>query len=720
LIGAKTMRDLGMSINLELGLVTLRNSDRRLPIIATRPQASKVMLLADITLPPRTETLLSAGVKQSSVATSVPIRAGDSVVVERTSMFNRRDAHIAGCCATVSSDHTVPVLFLNTSPHDVILRAGTLIAIATHFDSTSICAVLGSREDSLSKDSATRDSTLIANVIASSVGGQGRADTSAAAAPNSPSTGDHTPSTETTSKPPDVTVVDDPTIMVKHIERIEARVARAFNFITDEKTKQRRKRELTSILMRHLPVPGPKLGCAPGPLGHHTIKLKDPNAAPLYIPQYRLSATENNAQQQEIEKLLAADIIEPVSAATPSLSNSPTLMIPKRTGKWRMVIDLRRLNGIIEPMHYALPSINTILDSFGTATMFSTLDITQAFHNLSLTPRSRPLTAFTSSNGRRYQYRRLVQGLASAPSAWQAFIESVLINPSTGLTYRALAIYLDDIILFHSDADAHLRDLQTILQVLQANSLTLNLDKCVFASDVVDYLGHRISSGATIQPLEERVKAIAEFPVPKSRKALKRFIGMCTYYTTYMPAFSSIAAPLHCLASQRTSVFSPYVWTPECDISFRAIKHMLTNKPCLRSPDYSKPFILQCDASGYGVGHLLMQEDTDGSRYLVRCGSKTLDKVQRRWSATEREAYAILVAVRACRPYVFGTSFLLESDHKALEQFQSPKDPHGKLNRWSMSLREYDFTVRYKRGAEMVSVDALSRAGSQEPGRKIG
>ncbi|KAI3357900.1 hypothetical protein L3Q82_016288, partial [Scortum barcoo] len=199
------------------------------------------------------------------------------------------------------------------------------------------------------------------------------------------------------------------------------------------------------------------------------------------------------------------------------------------------------------------------------------------------------------------KYTVMPFGMCNAPATFQRLVNKVL-----GGVENCKA-YLDDIVVYSDDWISHVTTLREVFTRLSNASLTLNLAKCEFGKGTVFYLGQQVGQGQ-VCPVDIKITAIATFPVPTTRRELRRFLGMVGYYRRYCKNFSSVAAPLTAL----TSPLKPFTWNDECQQAFECLKGMLSCNPVLSAPDFSVPFKLEVDASAVGAGAVLLQEDTQG------------------------------------------------------------------------------------------------------------
>ncbi|EEZ97618.1 Retrovirus-related Pol polyprotein from transposon gypsy-like Protein [Tribolium castaneum] len=267
-------------------------------------------------------------------------------------------------------------------------------------------------------------------------------------------------------------------------------------------------------------------------------------------------------------------------------------------------------------------------------------------------------------------------------------------------------VYLDDIIITSKTFEEHILLLEEVHKRLEDANLTINLTKCKFFRKSLKYLGF-IVEGNGLRADPDKVKDMINYPNPKTTTEIKRFQGMCSWYRRFIPHFSSLCAPLNNLIKNKDKG-QKIIWTSEAQEAFLKIKNALVSAPILNSPNFSRPFIVQCDASDIGLGALLLQE-IDGIEKIVAYASKTLSKAEKNYSVTEREALAVIFAVEKFRPFIEGTRFTIPTDHNSLTWLFRLKEPTGRLARWIARLSQFDFDLRHIKGKLNVVPDALSR-----------
>lgn len=196
-----------------------------------------------------------------------------------------------------------------------------------------------------------------------------------------------------------------------------------------------------------------------------------------------------------------------------------------------------------------------------------------------------------------------------------------------------------------------------------------------------------------------------ELPSPRNVTEVRRVLGMFSWYRRFVPDFASRIAPLTTLLKKSTK----FAWTKACEQAFLKINKCLVRAPILCCPNYTLPFQVQTDASGYGIGAVLLQPHPDGDR-VISYLSRSLTKQEQHYSTTERECLAVLWAVGKLRPYLEGIPFTVITDHSSLVWLQNLRDPRGRLARWAVRLQQFDFTITHRKGKEHVVPDTLSRS----------
>jgi hypothetical protein len=199
--------------------------------------------------------------------------------------------------------------------------------------------------------------------------------------------------------------------------------------------------------------------------------------------------------------------------------------------------------------------------------------------------------------------------------------------------------------------------LESVLEVLETHGLVANRKKCQFGQQSIDYLGHIISvDGVAVDP--SKIDSVQKWPTPKNVKGVRGFLGLTGYYRKFIQNYGKIAKPLTELTKKDS-----FKWSTEAQEAFEMLKTRLTTAPVLALPDFTKEFTIECDASGQGLGAILMQDKRPIAYYSKALGVRNLTK-----SAYEKELMVVVLAIQHWRPYLIGRRFVVSIDQKSLRQ----------------------------------------------------
>lgn len=294
--------------------------------------------------------------------------------------------------------------------------------------------------------------------------------------------------------------------------------------------------------------------------------------------------------------------------------------------KWRLAIDYRKLNEKTVEDKYPLPRIEEILENLGKCTYFSTLDLAQGFHQIEMSPESIEKTAFSVNNGH-YEYVRMPFGLKNAPSTFQRVVDNVLRE----YLYKFCFVYMDDVVIFSKSLHEHIVHIKQIFNKLREFNLKVQLDKSEFLRKEVAFLGHVITPDG-IKPNPTKIKAVQKYPLPKTIKDIKSFLGLVGYYRRFILNFAKVVSPFTRCLKKGTKID---ITDPDYLDAFHKCKELLTNAPVLAYPDFNKPFHITTDASNIAIGGVLSQSNRPIAYY-----SRTLNSAERNYSTIERELLA--------------------------------------------------------------------------------
>ncbi|CAM8956634.1 unnamed protein product [Rhodiola kirilowii] len=347
-----------------------------------------------------------------------------------------------------------------------------------------------------------------------------------------------------------------------------------------------------------------------------------------------------------VQDMLAEGIIRPST----SPFSSPVLLVRKKDGTWRFCVDYRALNAITVRDQYPMPTVDELFDELHGATVFTKLDLRAGYHQILMASDDIYKTAFHTHDGH-FEFLVMPFGLTNAPSSFQAAMKDVF-RP---LLHKSVLVFMDDILVYSPSWPTHLEHLQSVLTILRTHGYFVKASKCEIAQPKVHYLGH-IISGEGMEMDPSKIEAIVSWEQPTTVKKLRGFLGLAGYYRRFINHFAAIAAPLTKLLRK-----DAFVWGKAATDAFESLKASLAKSPLLALPDFAKPFVVQTDASGVGMGTLLVQEG-----HPVAYFSRQFTPALQITLTYNRELAAAVMAIQKWRHYLLGGHFKLHTDHQPL------------------------------------------------------
>ncbi len=437
----------------------------------------------------------------------------------------------------------------------------------------------------------------------------------------------------------------------------------------------------------------------------HKIKIQE-GASPIYRKPYRYSPRTTDHAKKHIETLLEQDVIEPCISpwSSPVVIVNKPRKSPNDPIQTRMCIDFRGVNDVTIPDRHNLPRLDNTIDRLGTAKpqFFSTIDLIQGFFQQTIDEESRPVTAFTFEGGQ-YCFKRLPMGLKNSPASYTRLLELIL----KGIQYEICLCYIDDIIIYSQRFEDHLIHIDKVLQRIIKANLKVKIGKCCFAKSKISFLGNRLSSNGW-SPDPEKTRVINEYQAPKSKKEVRRWLGMVGFYRKFIPRFPVHAAPLYKLLQGNIE----FKWTEECEKGFHMLKSALVQAPILGYPDFNRPFIVYTDASLDGLSAMLTQvQDQDGEEIerVLWYSGRSLSKHEKNYTVTDLELTAVHYAAKQFHPYLQFNPVTFYTDHRVLQHLENSKPLHGRLARIDSFLSTLDKEIKYRPGPKMAHADCISR-----------
>ncbi|GBG59112.1 hypothetical protein CBR_g32130 [Chara braunii] len=460
----------------------------------------------------------------------------------------------------------------------------------------------------------------------------------------------------------------------------------------DTRPAKRKEAAIAAELAHRVPEKEPPTGVVPRPI-QHRIEIEPGSRTPKGAV-YRMSPRELQELHKQLDELLKKGWIRPSS----SPFGAPVLFVPKKEGELRMCIDHRGLNAITVKNVEPLPRIDDLLDWVQGCRYFSKIDLKSGYHQVEVHPDNQYKTAFRTRYGH-YEFIVMPFGLTNAPATFQRCMND-LFRPWLD---RFVAVYLDDILVFNRTFQEHRGHLRQVLEKLREDNFKINVKKCEWARAQVLYLGHALD-GDGIKPEDSKITVIRDWPTPRTLTALRSFLGLANYYRKFVRNVSTIAAHLRRLLKKEAI----WQWDKDNTSALKKLKRALIEYPVLKAADPSLPVVVTTDASQYGIGAVLQQDDDNGYK-PVEFMSARMPSEKVATSTYERELYALRQALEHWKHYLLGRLFKVYSNHETLRWLKTQAKLTPKLTRWVVEIDQYDFELKPLKAKYNVVADALSR-----------
>nr|XP_027113049.1 uncharacterized protein LOC113731782 [Coffea arabica] len=331
---------------------------------------------------------------------------------------------------------------------------------------------------------------------------------------------------------------------------------------------------------------------------------------------------------------------------------------------WRMCTDCRAVNAITVKYRHPIPRLDDMLDELYGAVIFTKIDLKSGYHQIRMKEGDEWKTTFKTKHGL-YEWLVMPFGLTNAPSTFMRLMNHVL-RPFLG---KFVVVYFDDILIYSRSLDEHVEHVKLVLDVLRREKHYANLKKCSFCTDQLVFLGFVVSKQG-IKVDEEKVKAIREWPTPST-------VGEKN---------------------------EPFVWRDAQVRAFQILKHQLTHAPLLALPCFDKMFEIECDASGVGIGAVLMQEGKPIAYFSEKLNGAALN-----YSTYDKELYSLIRALETWQHYLRPREFVIHTDHESLKHIKSQHKLNKRHVRWIAFIETFPYVIKYKVGKTNVVADTLSR-----------
>lgn len=426
----------------------------------------------------------------------------------------------------------------------------------------------------------------------------------------------------------------------------------------------------------------------------------DPSVAPIYRKSRSIPFAIREKVSEELDRQIKLGILVPVPHSSWA---TPIVPILKSDGSIRLCGDYKcTVNLAVRSDTYPLPTASESFASLAGGRFFTKLDLESAYTQIRVDDESSKILTWNTPKGL-LAVKRLPFGIASAPGLFQRKMEALL----AGLP--GVAVLLDDILITGRNLEEHWERVREVLRRLDQAGLRLKRKKCFFAADSVVFLGYRVDANG-IHPTEEKVRAVHEAAPPTDKRALQSFLGLLNFYERFLPQKATILEPLHRLLDDGKS----WQWLPQHQAAFEQAKNLLKSDQVLVHHDVTRPLVMACDASPYGVGVVISHIMDDQSERPIAYGSRTLHPHERNYAQIDREALSIIFGLTKFRDYLYGRHFVIYTDHRPLLGLfhptrQTPAVMSPRMLRWSIMLNAFSYELEYRPGKLHGNADGFSR-----------
>lgn len=412
----------------------------------------------------------------------------------------------------------------------------------------------------------------------------------------------------------------------------------------------------------------------------HKIPLKE-DSKPFRQKLRYFNPTLLPIMEKEIKKLLDAKIIIPLRYSEWIANLVP---VRKKNGEIRLCVDFRNLNKCSKKDNYPLPKMEHILQKVSGSSFMSFIDGFSGYNQIAVHPDDREKTAFTTPWGT-FMYEKMPFGLINAGATFQRAMDIAFVGEKD----KFVLIYLDDITVFSNSFEEHLEHLRKTFLKCRKYGISLNPKKSFFAMKEGKLLGHIVSAeGVKIDP--KRVEEIQKLSLPRSKKDIQSFLGTINFIRRFIANFAELTKHITCMLKKSSEV----KWTDQARSSFQAIKEAIGSAPVLISPNFDREFYIFSFASADTMAAVLLQKNDEGQEQPVAFFSRVLRDAETRYEPLEKQAYALIKALKDFRTYILQAKVIAYVPSSAIKDILIQPDIDGKRSKWIAKLIEFDVEIK--------------------------
>lgn len=352
--------------------------------------------------------------------------------------------------------------------------------------------------------------------------------------------------------------------------------------------------------------------------------------------------------EAELASMVEMGVISEVEAGGSEWA-SPMVCARKADGSLRLCCDYKTtINRFLLNDAYHPPDLETVFAKLEGAKVFAKFDLSSAYWQIELDEESKKLTTINTTKGL-FQFNRLPFGIKTASSIFQRTMEKIC----AGL--EGVIVYQDDLLVFAENTEILSKRTENLLQRLNKRNVSINWSKSVRQADSISFLGQIVSSDG-IKPDKRLVEKVLQIKPPTTRKEVEQFMGLVNYYGSKIHNLAHISEPINSL--RKSGV--PFSWGESQQDAFLKLKEVLASEKVVMPYSLHKEVTLECDASEKAIGAILSQEG-----HPVIYMSRLLTSAEKNYAVVEREALAVVWAVKRAEKFLLGRHFRIRSDHRA-------------------------------------------------------